>query len=106
VLERGRPKGTPGLIALPIAGNDQRAKEIVMRLADELGFDRSTPKGSMSLGGNNPGTPVYDIDRDASGVRRASREASPERKPEWHPTTKTAAKFAHSGLTQRMKRIQ
>jgi predicted dinucleotide-binding enzyme len=39
LLELGRPKGTPGRIALPVAGDDQRAKQVVMRLVDELGFD-------------------------------------------------------------------
>jgi predicted dinucleotide-binding enzyme len=38
-LERGRPRGAPGRIALPIAGDDQQGKDLVMRLVDELGFD-------------------------------------------------------------------
>jgi predicted dinucleotide-binding enzyme len=44
--EHRRPEGAPGRIALSIAGNDQRSKQImmllvdiVMRLVDELGFD-------------------------------------------------------------------
>jgi hypothetical protein len=48
----------------------------------------------MTLGGNNS-VRLFNIDRDASGVRRALAEASPERKPEWR-ATKTAAKFAYS----------
>src|SRR6476619_5575297 len=39
LLERGTPEGSPGRIALPIAGDDPRAKEVVSRLLDELGFD-------------------------------------------------------------------
>src|SRR5208282_1510931 len=35
----GKPAGTPGRIALPIAGDDDVAKGIVLRLIDELGFD-------------------------------------------------------------------
>jgi predicted dinucleotide-binding enzyme len=38
-LKRGKPKGAPGRIALPVAGDDQRAKDVVIRLVDELGFD-------------------------------------------------------------------
>ena len=39
LLKRGRPSGSPGRIALPVAGDDKRAKETVMRLVSELGFD-------------------------------------------------------------------
>jgi mono/diheme cytochrome c family protein len=39
LLELGRPKGTPDRIALPVAGDDQEAKAIVLRLIDDLGFD-------------------------------------------------------------------
>jgi 8-hydroxy-5-deazaflavin:NADPH oxidoreductase len=83
LLERGRPKGTPGRIALPVAGDDQRAKQVVMRLVEELGFDPVDAGGLDNSWRQQPGTPVYDVDRDAAGVRRALTEASPERKPEW-----------------------
>ena len=39
LLELGRPKGTAGRIALPVAGDDEAAKAIVLKLVDELGFD-------------------------------------------------------------------
>jgi hypothetical protein len=39
LLESGRPKGTPGRIALPVSGDDEAAKAIVVKLVDELGFD-------------------------------------------------------------------
>ncbi|HEX3369451.1 MAG TPA: NAD(P)-binding domain-containing protein, partial [Candidatus Cybelea sp.] len=35
----GKPKGTPARVAIPVAGDDARAKGIVMNLVDELGFD-------------------------------------------------------------------
>src|SRR4051794_16603072 len=38
LMERGRPAGTPGRIALPVAGDDASAKAVVLRLLDELGF--------------------------------------------------------------------
>ena len=37
--DHGKPKGTPGRIALPVAGDDPVAKAKVMTLVDELGFD-------------------------------------------------------------------
>src|ERR1700726_1925027 len=39
LLKLGKPKGTPGRIALPVAGDDPAAKAIVLRIVDELGFD-------------------------------------------------------------------
>jgi predicted dinucleotide-binding enzyme len=81
LLERGKPKGAPGRIALPVAGDDKRAKEIVIRLLDELGFD-GVDAGSLDESWRQqPGTPVYGTDFDADGVRRALGEAKRERTP-------------------------
>jgi predicted dinucleotide-binding enzyme len=79
LLERGTPPGTPGRIALPVAGDDRRAKETVLRLVDELGFD-GVDAGTLDQSWRQqPGTPVYTKDFDAEGVRRALAEARPER---------------------------
>ncbi len=94
LLERGRPKGTPGRIALPVAGDDQRAKQIVMRLVDELGFDPVDDGGLDDSWRQQPGTPVYDVDRDAAGVRHALAKASPERQPEWRATVNSPVNSA------------
>jgi hypothetical protein len=37
LLERGRPAGSEGRIALPVAGDDPAAKQTAMRLVEELG---------------------------------------------------------------------
>jgi 8-hydroxy-5-deazaflavin:NADPH oxidoreductase len=86
LLERGQPQGTPGRIALPVAGDDPKAKAIVLRLVDELGFDGVDAGGLDESWRQQPGTPVYGTDHDAEGVRRALSEASPERGPEWRAT--------------------
>ncbi|MGH7507997.1 MAG: NADPH-dependent F420 reductase [Gemmatimonadales bacterium] len=79
LLERGKPRGAPGRIALPVAGDDRRSKEIVIRLLDELGFD-GVDAGSLDESWRQqPGTPVYGTDLDADGVRKALAEARPER---------------------------
>jgi 8-hydroxy-5-deazaflavin:NADPH oxidoreductase len=86
LLERGQPQGTPGRIALPVAGDDPKAKAVVLRLVDELGFDGVDAGGLDESWRQQPGTPVYGTDHDAEGVRRALAEASPERTPEWRAT--------------------
>jgi predicted dinucleotide-binding enzyme len=81
LLERGKPKGAAGRIALPVAGDDRRAKDIVIGLLDQLGFD-GVDAGSLDESWRQqPDTPVYGTDFDASGVRKALSEASPERTP-------------------------
>ncbi len=94
LLERGRPAGSPGRIALPVAGDDQRAKQIVMRLVDELGFDAVDAGGLDESWRQQPGTPVYTADFDADGVRRALAQASQERTPKWQATENSPGSFA------------
>ena len=93
LMERGRPAGTPGRIALPVAGDDAAAKAVVLRLLDELGFDGVDAGGLDESWRQQPGTPVYATDHDVEGVRRALAEASPERKPEWRGTAQSPGTF-------------
>jgi hypothetical protein len=95
LLERGRPAGSRGRIALPVAGDDPHAKEIVMQLIDELGFDAVDAGGLDESWRQQPGTPVYATDFDAEGVRRALAQASKERTSKWRATEKSPGNFAH-----------
>jgi predicted dinucleotide-binding enzyme len=79
LLDRGAPAGTPGRIALPVAGDDPAAKAVVMRLVDELGFDPVDAGTIDESWRQQPGTPVYGADLDAEGVRKALSEASADR---------------------------
>lgn len=83
LMDLGKPAGTAHRIALPVAGDDQAAKKIVLKLVDELGFD-AVDAGSLDESWRQqPGTPVYAQDFDAEGVRKALSQASRERKLEW-----------------------
>jgi 8-hydroxy-5-deazaflavin:NADPH oxidoreductase len=83
LLEDGQPAGTPGRIALPLAGDSPSDKAVVSRLVDELGFD-PVDAGSLSESWRQePGSPVYGKDFDAEGVRLALAEA-PHERPEDH----------------------
>lgn len=83
LLERGRPAGSTGRIALPVAGDDAAAKAVVLRLVDELGFDDVDAGGLHESWRQQPGTPVYGTNLDADGVRRALAAAPPERPAEF-----------------------
>ena len=91
LLKRGKPAGTPGRIALPVAGDEQRAKEVLIRLLDELGFDGVDAGGLDQSWRQQPGTPVYGTDFDADGVRRGLAEAKQERQPAFRANTGSQA---------------
>ncbi len=94
LLERGRPAGSQGRIALPVASDDQHARETVMRLVNELGFDAVDAGGLDESWRQQPGTPVYTADFDAEGVRRALAQANKERPPKWQATENSPGTFA------------
>lgn len=79
LLDRHLPAGSPGRIALPVAGDDAAAKAKVMALIDELGFDPVDAGPLAESWRQQPGTPVYGADGDADGVRKALAEAPAER---------------------------
>jgi predicted dinucleotide-binding enzyme len=79
LLENGVAAGEPGRIALPVAGDDEQAKEKVIRLIDELGFDAVDTGTLAESWRQQPGSPVYVADADADGVRKLLAEASPDR---------------------------
>ena len=93
VLEKGQPTGAPGRIALPVAGDDQAAKSVVLGLVDELGFDPVDGGGLDESWRQQPATPVYATDLDADGVRNALASATPDRKPEFSATPSSPGDF-------------
>jgi predicted dinucleotide-binding enzyme len=79
LLENGRPRGASNRIALPVAGDDAKAKAVVMKLIDDLGFD-AVDAGSLDESWRQqPGAPVYGADLDAAGTKRALADAPRDR---------------------------
>jgi predicted dinucleotide-binding enzyme len=76
LLDRGVPAGTAGRIALPVAGDVQLAKEKVIQLVDELGFDPVDAGRLDESWRQQPGTPVSGTDLDVEGVREGLAAAS------------------------------
>jgi predicted dinucleotide-binding enzyme len=94
LLKLGKPAGSAGRIALPVAGDDGAAKAVVLRLIDELGFDGVDAGGLDESWRQQPGTPVYTKDFDAPGVKRALASARPERTADWRATGASPGNFA------------
>jgi predicted dinucleotide-binding enzyme len=79
LLRFGKPEGSPDRIALPVAGDDESTKALVMRLVDELGFDPVDAGPLSESWRQQPGSPCYANDLEAAGLREALAAASPER---------------------------
>jgi predicted dinucleotide-binding enzyme len=66
---KGLPAGTPGRIALPVAGDEPAAKHKVMALVEELGFDAVDDGTLHESWRQQPGTPSYGADLPANKLR-------------------------------------
>ncbi|MGW4705794.1 NADPH-dependent F420 reductase [Streptomyces sp. NPDC004285] len=79
ILERPRPAGDPERLALPVAGDNETAKNTVRALIDELGFDTVDAGGIDTSWRQQPDTPVYGLRAGVDAVAKALADASPER---------------------------
>jgi predicted dinucleotide-binding enzyme len=95
LLRGGRPAGTQGRIALPVAGDDAEAKLVVLGLVNELGFDAVDAGDLGDSWRQQPGSPVYTADLDAEGVRAGLGAADRERAPEWRATPESPGTFTN-----------
>ena len=66
---KGVPAGTFGRFALPVAGDDAAAKQKVMALVEELGFDAVDDGTLHESWRQQPGTPSYGADLPADKLR-------------------------------------
>ncbi|ROZ64282.1 NADP oxidoreductase [Kocuria soli] len=56
---KGAPAGTEGRIALAVAGDDERARQVAMSLVEETGFDGVDAGPLADSWRQQPGTPAY-----------------------------------------------
>ncbi len=66
----GRPEGSPGRLAIAVAGDDVRSKQIVMDVVNETGFDPVDAGPLDESWRQQPGTPAYCCDYDAETTRK------------------------------------
>ncbi len=74
IAHEGRPSGSKERIAVPIAGDDPDAKQVVGALIDDMGFD-PVDAGSLADGRRQePRTRVYNVPLGANALRTALAE--------------------------------
>ena len=93
LLENGRTAGSPGRIALAIAGDDAGQKSVVARLLDDIGFDAVDAGTIAESWRQQPGTPGYLQDFGVDGARTALQQARPERTAQWTATDASPGTF-------------
>jgi predicted dinucleotide-binding enzyme len=79
LLNGGKPAGTPGRIALSVAGDQPAAKAVVLQLLDELGFDGIDAGRLDESWRQQPGTAAYCQDLDSAGLTSALAAADANR---------------------------
>jgi predicted dinucleotide-binding enzyme len=79
----GKPAGAAGRAVIPVAGDDQAAKAVVLELADQLGFDGLDAGPLAESWRQQPGTPIYTTDLSLDAARQALADADPEQTTSW-----------------------
>lgn len=68
--ELGQPTGTPGRLAIAVAGDHDQGKHTAMALVDQCGFDPVDAGSLEESWRQQPSTPAYCCDYDAETMRR------------------------------------
>ena len=80
----GEPSGSPGRIAIPVAGDAGRERKLAMALVEETGFDAVDAGTLAESWRQQPGTPCYctDLTREEmpSALAAADAARSPKRR--------------------------
>jgi predicted dinucleotide-binding enzyme len=90
----GKPAGDPARFGLPVAGDDAAAKQQVLALVEELGFD-AVDNGTLHTSWRQqPGTPVYGTNLPTDKLRQQLADLGTER------TEAQRAEFAANHVVQ------
>jgi predicted dinucleotide-binding enzyme len=82
LAEKGLPEGTPGRIALSVAGDDTRAKRAIMSLVEDTGFDAIDGGSLAESWRQQPITAAYCTELTADELRKALSVADRARAPQ------------------------
>lgn len=81
LAERGAADGTAGRLAIPVSGNDERAKAVASGLVSETGFDPLDAGNLANSWRQQPGTPAYCTELAAPDLAEALFAADKDRAP-------------------------
>jgi len=78
---QGRPAGTPGRIAIPVAADSPQARATVMALVDDTGFDPLDAGVIAESWRQQPGTPAYCTELGLEDLAAALAAADKDKAP-------------------------
>ena len=81
LVEGGTAPGTPGRIAISVAGDDDQAKKVVADLINDTGFDTVDAGSLAESWRQQPGTPAYCTELTAPELTQALAAAVPGQGP-------------------------
>lgn len=106
IEQKGQPAGTPGRISLPVASDDAAAKQKVMAVVDELGFDAVDAGTLHQSWRQQPGTPAYGADLPADQLRENLQSLGTERTEQQHAEFKANHAKQEQGIIQQLQQLQ
>lgn len=73
---KGKPKGAPGRIAIPVAADRERDRQVAMALVEDTGIDAFDAGTLAESWRQQPGAPVYttDLSREEIGAALSAAE--------------------------------
>lgn len=84
LAEKGKPAGSPGRIAIPVAADRERDREVAMALVEDTGLDAFDADTLAQSWRQQPGAPAYctDLTREEMGnaLAAAERDRLPARR--------------------------
>lgn len=87
LIHGGLPKGSARRIALPVSGDDTEAKQFVIALLEEMGFDGVDAGPLSESWRQQPGTPVYATDYSVEMLRSSLASADRTSAPQMRDAT-------------------
>jgi predicted dinucleotide-binding enzyme len=72
---KGLPKGKVSRVAMAISGEDEKAKKIVCKIIDDIGFDTVDAGSLLESWRHQPGTPAYCTELNTAELKQALKDA-------------------------------
>jgi 8-hydroxy-5-deazaflavin:NADPH oxidoreductase len=79
LAQKGKQAANVGRIAIPVAGDDPKAKSVVMQLVEATGFEAVDSGDLLSSWRQQPGTPAYCTELTADQLKAALSSADRSR---------------------------
>lgn len=99
LANKGQPAGTPSRLAVPVAGDDAKAKAIALSLVEATGYDALDSGSLIDSWRQQPGTPAYCTELSVDELKLALNAADKARAAQNRDALMTFFMSAEAPLT-------